>query len=164
MENCDNCGKARELYHDDDSDSALCQDCLPKSGGFTLDTPQQIGLWVLLSRRHQLQLQMKGLKTPGLVKWCQNNIPGAGRTAKDCVVPVEFAISEAGGEVDYKLVNVQVMEKVRSDIFQDLGIYSDITEVEASGYFRSLAENGRLEIVLTLDEPRKPTGDLLTPA
>jgi hypothetical protein len=135
------------------------------SQGFSLDTPEQKNMWVLLSRRHQIQLQLKGLKTPGLVKWCKANIPGAekARTAKDCIVPVEYAISQAGGEVDYGLVNVQVLVK-RMGLLFDAGIFSDIFVVEMVPAFIRDYQEGRLEIVLTLDEPRKATNEIMVPA
>lgn len=136
------------------------------SDTIVLDTPEQISMWVLLSRRHQLQLHMKGLKVPGIVKACREQIPGcaSARTAKDCVIPVEFAISQAGGEIDYKLVNVHIMEKVRSDVFQDLGIYNSVDEAGESKYLRDLFAVGRLEVVLTLDPVRNPTGEFFAPA
>src|SRR5689334_4564089 len=116
METCDRCEKPAELSYDEATDLALCDACL-NGGTIVLDTPAQISMWILLSRRHQLQLQLKGYRTAGLVKWCKANIPGAAnaRTAKDCVVPVEYAISQAGGEVDYKLVNINCLEVVRPD-------------------------------------------------
>jgi hypothetical protein len=134
--------------------------------GFVLDTPEQINMWVLLSRRSQLKLQMKGIKTPGLVKWCKANIPGAekARTAKDCVVPVEYAISEAGGPPDYSLVNVHVMVRLQNGFFRDEGIFSTMAEVEAIDRLTTLYMQGRLELVYTLDEPRPPTKELYVPA
>lgn len=134
--------------------------------GFILDTPEQIEMWVLLSRRAQLKLQMKGIRTPGLVKWCRENIEGAekARTAKDCVVPVEFAIALAGGKTDYTLVNVHVMERVNDEVFQDLGIFPDMDAVEQNAGLVALYMANRLELVFTLDEPREATGDLYTNA
>ena len=110
-------------------------------------------------------MQMKGLKTPGLVKWCQQNIPGAekARTAKQCVVPVEYAISQAGGEVNYKYVNVHVLVR-RMGMMFDRGIFSDIAEVEADDNMVQEYVNGTLEIVLTLDKPRPATNKIYVPA
>jgi hypothetical protein len=132
-----------------------------------LDTPEQINMWVLLSRRAQLKMQLKGVVTKGLVKWCKANIPGCerARTAKDCVVPVEYAISEAGGPPDYSVVNVHVMEhSTTPGIFVDNGIYSTMEEVEAVPRFVKLFRQGNLEIVLTLEEPREPNSQLYSPA
>lgn len=126
-----------------------------------LDTPEQIAMWVLLSRRHQLQSQMKGIKTPGLIKWCQANIEGAGRTAKSCVVPVEYAISQAGGEVDYNLVNLHVMYR-QGGLFHDQGIFSHPDDMHEG--LKRAYEAGRLEIVLTLDEPRESNRQVYVPA
>lgn len=131
-----------------------------------LDTPEQIGMWVLLSRRHQIQLQIKGIKTPGIVKWVKDNIDTHGlnvRTAKDCVIPIEYAIAQAGGNVDYRLVNVHVLVN-RGGMLFDLGIYSDMSEVEAVPQFVRDYKDGNLEIVLTRSAPRPPTKDIYVPA
>jgi hypothetical protein len=133
--------------------------------GFILDTPEQINMWVLLSRRAQLKLQMKGIKTPGIVKWCRKNVPGAetARTARDCIVPLEYLIAENGGPQDFSIVNVHVMLH-RGGVFLDRGIYSDMSEVEANSAFVEAYAKGRLEIVYTLDEPRDATGEMFVPA
>lgn len=131
-----------------------------------LETPAQIGMWVLLSRRGQLKLQLKGLKTAGLIKWCRENIEGceSARTARDCIVPLEFVISEAGGPADYSIVNIHVMEKTANGNFRDRGIYPDMASVEANAGNAALYLAGRLEVVLTLDDAREATGDLYMPA
>lgn len=133
-------------------------------GAIVLDKPEQINMWVLLSRRHQLQLHMKGLKVPGIVKWCKANISGAesARTAKDCVVPVEFAISQAGGEIDYELVNLHIMRIVRPGIFQDLGIYDSPSDIQPGSPMAQMYQSGQLEIVLTVDSVRPANGELFT--
>jgi hypothetical protein len=123
-----------------------------------LTTPDEIGMWVLLSRRHQVQLHLKGIKVPGIVKWCKDNLgTGEGgkaiRTAKDAIVPIEYAISEAGGKVDYRLVNVQVMVKAMG-LFHDQGIFSDMSEVEDNPDMVKAYQDGRLEIVLTTKDTR----------
>ena len=135
------------------------------SEGFALDTPAQISMWVLLSRRHQVQLHLKGLKVPGIVKACREQIPGAenARTAKDLIVPIEYAISEAGGEIDFRLVNVHVMLN-RGGMYFDKGVFSDMSEVEANPAFVEWYGEGMLEIVLTLDEPRGETNEIFVPA
>lgn len=137
------------------------------SEAIILDTPEQINMWVLLSRRSQLKLQQKGLNVPGIVKWCRNNIPGceSARTAKQCVVPVEYAISEAGGQVDYSLVNVHIMRNVGDGIFADLGVFSDPDVALAENpEFGPMFDDGALEIVLTLDPPRERNGQFYQPA
>lgn len=135
------------------------------SDTIALTTPAQINMWVLLSRRSQLKLHLKGYRVPGIVKACRRDVPGCenARTAKDCVVPLEFAISEAGGTIDYSLVNVHVMRKA-GGMFHDRGIVSSMAEVEADPTLVSLYTRGMLEIVLTLDEPRAKNGEIYVPA
>lgn len=129
----------------------------------SLDTPEQINMWVLLSRRHQIQLHLKGLKVKGLVACLKREFPEVnGRTAKDFIVPVEFAISEGGGEVDYKLVNVHVMLK-RGGLFFDRGIFASMDEA-GTPENRELFAKGLIEAVLVLDEPREPNGETYVPA
>lgn len=130
-----------------------------------LDTPEQISMWVLLSRRSQLKLQLKGLKTLGLIKWCKANIEGCekARTAKDCIVPVEYAIATAGGPQDFSIVNVHVMLE-RGGVFFDRGIFPDMDAVEANPKFVDAYNSGRLEIVYTLDEPREANNEMFVPA
>lgn len=132
-----------------------------------LDTPEQITMWVLLSRRSQLKLQMKGLKVPGIVKWCKANVPGAerARTARDCIVPLEYMIAERNGPADFSIVNVHVMRIVGNGVFQDLGIFPDTTTVEVEHpEWMTLYHNGGLEVVFTLDEPRESNGQFYQPA
>lgn len=121
-----------------------------------LTEPHQITMWVLLSRRAQLKLQAKGIKTPGLIKWCRENIEGCekARTWKDCVLPVEYAIAEGGGPQDFSIVNVHVMRNLGGGTFSDLGIFNDMTVPEANEDWLRLYANGGLEIVYTMDEPR----------
>lgn len=131
-----------------------------------LDTPEQIGMWVLLSRRHQIQLHLKGMKVPGLVKWVKANLETHGlsiRTVRDCIVPVEYAIAQAGGEIDYNLVNVHVLVRRLGMLF-DQGIYSNLDEVEAIPRLVEAYVDGELEIVVTLDEPRPATNEIMVPA
>lgn len=130
-----------------------------------LDTPAQISMWVLLSRRHQIQLHLKGLKVKGLAAALKREFPGEGRNVKDFIVPVEFAISQAGGDVDYKLVNVHIMEATGSGVFVDMGIYdSPKAATEANAGIAILGMAGRLECVLTMEAPREPNGKHFLPA
>jgi hypothetical protein len=130
----------------------------------TLDTPEQITMWVLLSRRSQLKMQMKGYRTNGLVKWCKANIPGCenARTAKDCIVPVEYEIAERGGPHDYSIVNVHVMHN-DAGYFWDRGIYPNMDAVESNPFFVSQYQQGKLELVFTLEEPRDANGKAYLP-
>lgn len=129
-----------------------------------LTTPTQIAMWVLLSRRAQIKLHLKGVSVPGLVKWCRANIDGCEntRTVKQCIVPVEYAIATAGGPQDFSLVNVHVMIN-EGEFFSDVGIFSDMSEVEALTDLVSYYQNGDLEIVYTLDKPRGTNGRYYVP-
>ena len=113
-------------------------------------------MWVLLSRRAQLKLQSKGLKTAGLIKWCKANIEGCenARTWRDCVVPVEYAIAERNGPQDFTLINVHVMMSSSGSIFVDMGVFPDMASVEANPEFVSAYNDGALEIVYTLEDVR----------
>lgn len=139
------------------------------SESIILDTPKEINMWVLLSRRHQVQLHLKGVKVPGIVKWVKENL-GQGyhhpiRTARDCIVPVEYAISQAGGEVDYSLVNVHIMAHTNNPhVFQDYGVYGSPADINPDSQIACLYAAGKIEVVLTLDEPRPPNGELYTSA
>lgn len=120
-----------------------------------LDTPAQISMWVLLSRRHQIQMHLKGLKVKGLVACLKREFPEVqGRYAKDFIVPVEFAISEAGGEIDYKLVNVHIMQRLDNGYFLDRGIFANMDEAGTPEH-RAMFAEGTLEVVLTMDAPRE---------
>lgn len=134
-----------------------------------LDTPEEINMWVLLSRRHQVQLHLKGVKVPGIVKWVKENLgegyPFPIRTARDCIVPIEYAISQAGGEVDYNLVNIHVLAQTNNpSVFQDYGVYDSPADINPDSHIASLYVNGQAEVVLTLEDPRPPTGELFIPA
>lgn len=119
-----------------------------------LDTPEQINLWVLLSRRHQVQLHLKGIKVPGILKWGKDHFPGEVKTVKDMVVAVETAISMAGGEPDFNLVNVQTFLK-RGGLLYDLGVFPTMAEVEAKPEFVKAYERGILEIMFTTEDVRE---------
>ena len=123
----------------------------------TLDTPEQISMWVLLSRRGQIKMHLKGYPVKGLATCLKRMYPEVGgRTVKDFVVANEFAISEAGGTPDYSLVNVHVMLS-RGGLFFDRGIFSSMDEA-GTVENRVLFNEGRLEVVLTMEEPREPNG------
>lgn len=124
-----------------------------------LDTPAQISMWVLLSRRHQIALHTKGLTVKGLVACLKREFPEAhGRTAKDFIVPVEFAISQAGGDIDYSKVNVHIMLRA-GGMLHDRGIFANMDEAGTPENRRLFAE-GKIECVLTLDAPREPSGGI----
>jgi hypothetical protein len=134
-----------------------------------LDTPEQINMWVLLSRRAQLKMHLAGYPVKGLVAWCKRNLDMTEggkpiRTAKDAVVPLEYLISQHGGQVDWKVVNMHVMRRLNDEVFQDLGIWDSPEEIQEGSPMHQMYEAGSLEIVLTTQETRKPTGELFTTA
>lgn len=131
-----------------------------------LDKPEQIAMWVLLSRRAQIKLHLNGIPVKGLVSWCKKNIEGCenARTVKQCVVPVEYAIAAAGGPQDFSIVNVHVMEKVNNTTFLDRGIFNSMDDVEANARMVYLYSTGNLEIVYTLDTVRDANGQIYVPA
>lgn len=129
-----------------------------------LDKPEQISMWVLVSRRHQVQMHLKGLTQKGIIAALKRDIGNNGNRVKDYVVPIEFAISEAGGQVDYKLVNVHICEILGNGLFKDLGVFPDPDHAAENAGIMALHMAGRLEIMLTTDEPREATGQLMMPA
>jgi len=132
------------------------------SEGFTLDKPEQINMWVLLSRRHQVQLHLKGLKVKGITTALKREFGDHGRNVRDYIVPIEFAISQAGGEIDYNLVNVHVMQMTMPGIFHDRGVFASMDDA-GTPENRALFAKDALEVVLTLEEPREPNGQIYVP-
>jgi hypothetical protein len=130
----------------------------------TLDTPEQISMWVLISRRHQVQLHLKGLKVKSIMAALKRDFGDHGNRVTNYIVPIEYAISEAGGEVDYSLVNVHVMLS-RGGMFFDRGVY-DSTDAALATHpeFGEQFAKGNLEVVLTTDEPRPMTNEIFLPA
>ena len=130
-----------------------------------LDKPEQISAWVLLSRRHQIQLHLKGYTQKGLLKSVNQTLGTNYHRVKDLVVPVEFALSQAGVEIDYKLVNINMLEIVRpNEVFQDMGIYDSPADITPDSYLGKMYAAGRMEVVLTTEAVRPPNGNLLSPA
>lgn len=127
-----------------------------------LDTPEEIDMWLMLSRRHQVQMHLKGYKVKGITTALKREFGDQGSRVKDYVVPIESAIAMAGGEADYNLVNVHVMLN-RGGVFHDRGIFSNMSEVEANATLVQWYMKGLLEIVYTLDEPREPNGQMYVP-
>lgn len=127
-----------------------------------IDTPAGINMWVLLSRRRQIQMHLRGLTVKGLAATLKREFPDVGgRYVKDFIVPVEFAISQAGGEVDYKLVNVHICEKLPNGLFQDMGIYPDLDTAGNQAGVKALWFAGRIECILTTEDVRDADGRLL---
>lgn len=65
-----------------------------------LDTPEQISMWVLLSRRSQLHLHAKGLRFPGLFASLKRDGLSNKRTAKGALADINKIIEAAGGPPD----------------------------------------------------------------
>lgn len=118
-----------------------------------IDTPEGINLWVLLSRRGQIKMHQKGYAVKGLAACLRRELGDHGRYVKDYIVPVEFAISEAGGNVDYSLVNVHVMQRLENGYFLDRGVFDSI-DAAGTPENRRMFAAGTLEVVLTTDPVR----------
>lgn len=131
------------------------------SEGFTLDTKPQINMWVLLSRRHQVQLHLKGLKVKGITTALKRDFGDHGRQVKDYIAPIEQAIAEAGGEVDYNLVSVHVLVS-RMGMFFDRGVFPDMETASTPEHVQMFAD-GDLIVVLTTDEPREANNEIYIP-
>jgi hypothetical protein len=129
-----------------------------------LDTPAGINMWVMLSRRHQVQMHLKGLKVKGIMAALRRDFGDHGNRVANYIVPIESEIGMAGGIVDYNLVNVHVMQRVDDSLFMDCGIFANMNEVEAFPGLVEAYSLGQLEIVYTLDEPRQPNGKAYQPA
>jgi len=103
----------------------------------SLTTPKQINAWVLLSRRSQLKMHEAGLKTPGIFKWIETNLPpeyleGVKRTARD----YRMALNDYIGDVDDTIpedadVNFRLYLGVTGypNMFADRGIFATMGEV-----------------------------------
>lgn len=135
-----------------------------------LTTPAQINMWVLLSRRAQLHLQITGkgkenaafYRTPGLLKWCKANIGPECTTAEKALLRVNEVIAEAGGPNDPKQhVLVAIKSAPDSDYALDAGVYPNMEAVEANPQFMQDYADGCLELMLTNDPVRPPKAGLM---
>lgn len=103
-----------------------------------IDTPDQINMWVLLSRRHQLKLHAKGYKVKGIFKWIETNLPaeyleGAKRTALDYLMALNDYIGDLNGPEDDD-VNYRLYLKFTGglhDLYVDHGVFATMSDVEA---------------------------------
>lgn len=120
-----------------------------------LDTPEQINMWVLLSRRARLKLQMKGLKTPGLLKWCKANIGPECTTAAKALTAVNELIAENGGPNDPDQNYIVAVDQYNSGIFADGGIMTEAEVMDNPDYVDAYTY-GRLHIVPTHEAKRSP--------
>lgn len=68
-----------------------------------LGTPAQISMWVLLSRRGQCHLQIKGLKTPGLIASMKRDGLTSHNTATGALKDVNEVIFANGGPDDTRV-------------------------------------------------------------
>lgn len=119
-----------------------------------LDTPEQINMWVLLSRRAQLKLQIKGIKTPGIIKWCKDNIGPECTTAKKALLRVNEVIAENGGPYDNDQHVLVAMSTDDSGLYADAGIHPNMAAIEAIPEFVKAYGEGRLHLMLTNDDVR----------
>ena len=127
------------------------------SQSFTLDTPEQINAWVLISRISQCHLHMDGLKVPGLLKWLKANIPDCAdaRTVKAAYPRLldycdSLGIEAPGGE----RCNYQVLITVFQGLYLDAGIVGSIADIEANPDWVKAYAEGRMVILRTMDAVR----------
>lgn len=162
MDTCDGCRRQAELYHDEADGLAKCEDCLNSgSAGFSLDTPEQINAWVILSRISQAHLHMKGYTVKGLASWLKRNVPECEnlRTVKQMYPRLldyagEFGIEAPGGEqCNYQVLRTP--KAVLNGLYFDAGVVSSIEEVEANDLWAEDYADDRLVIIRTMDEPRE---------
>lgn len=122
-----------------------------------LDTPAQISAWVILSRRHQVQMHLKGYPVKGIVSALKRDFGDHGSRVANYVLPIEEACAAAGIEKDWKLVSLHVMVNGGDNYYYDSGIYN--TDTEAMDAIEGLAEavqRGDAVVVLTQEDPRPP--------
>lgn len=123
--------------------------------GFTLSGPEQVGAWVLLSRRHQVQLHLKGLTQKGIVGALKRDIGDHGNRVANYVLPIEEACAAAGIANDWKIVNLHVMVQAAPNYYTDEGIYnSDVEAMDAVEGLAEMVADGGAVVVLTLEAPR----------
>lgn len=102
-----------------------------------LDTPEQINAWVLLSRRHQLHLHLRGVKVPGIVKWCKANIPaeyGTVTTAKNALAYLNDYIGDIGGIPEDEWCSFKLLIGPERGVYIIAGIFEDMAAVENEYY------------------------------
>jgi hypothetical protein len=127
-----------------------------------LDRPEQIHMWVLLSRRSQLQLHEKGLKTPGLFKWLKDNLGITTRNARKARQELNDLIGELGGPEDPDTnFNVLIEAAFFPGKYLDDGIYPTMEEVESQYRAAFAGRADQIVIMRTLDEPRDPNGNVM---
>lgn len=136
-----------------------------------LTTPAQINMWVLLSRRSQLKMQM-GMRpdgtpsnvkmpTPGLLKWCKANVGPQCTTAKRALHALNELIEANGGPED-PAQNYIVAMSVRQGgtLFADQGIVKGMSAVSANEEWVNAYKVGRLHIVMTPEDVRPHNGNV----
>lgn len=127
------------------------------SESFSLDTPEQINAWVLLSRISQCHLHMDGLKVNGLLKWLKANVPDCAdcHTVKAAYPRLldycdQFNLSAPGGE----RCNYQVLITVFSGLYLDYGVFRTLADIEANEQFSKAYREGRMVVLRTMDSVR----------
>lgn len=122
-----------------------------------LDTPAQISAWVILSRRHQVQLHLKGLKVKGILSALKRDFGDHGNRVANYVLPIEEACAAAGIANDWNLVSLHVMVGAGPNYYTDEGIYNSDTEaMDAIEGLADMVANGVAVVVLTQEAPRPP--------
>lgn len=104
---------------------------MTNTAAIVLDTPDQIQMWVLLSRRFQVKQHLAGMKVPGLLSSLKREIGPHCTTMKKAQFAVEEAIVAAGGGPDESLVNFHVAMQTMPGIYRDLGIFDTIADANA---------------------------------
>lgn len=127
----------------------------------TLDTPEQINAWILLSRVHQAELHMKGYSVKGLLKWLQANIPDCAndRTVKDAYPHLLDYAGEFGGVLDNhkELCNYQLLvAKMGHNLYFDFGIFDSIDDIQSIPNMQRAYDAGRVIILRTMKDVRGP--------
>lgn len=122
------------------------------SEGFVLDTPAQINMWVLLSRRSQLKLQGKGIKTKGLFTALKREVGITSRKWDVALLELNDIIGDAGGPEDPE-VNYLVWIG-QNDTYIDRGIYGSLADVEAK-FAENVARGEQYVITRTFEDVRE---------
>lgn len=126
----------------------------------SLDTPEQINAWVILSRVHQAELHMKGLKVPGLLKWLKANIPDcANATSVKNAYPALLDYADAEGVLGNhkELCNYQVLATpAKGSVYFDQGIFDSIEDIQNAPGMKAVYDDGRVVILRTMKDVRGP--------
>lgn len=128
----------------------------------TLDTPEQINAWVLLSRISQCHIHISdtGLKVPGLAKWLKANVPDVTtETTVKAMYPRlldycdTFGVQAPGGEqCNYQVL---ITPTALHGLYFDMGIVGSMSDIEANPEWVKAYGEDRVVIMRTMDECRE---------